>query len=138
MAFDFNAWAVRFPELATRGTASRITALAAEAPTWFDFGQITDVTRQDALLNLFVAHLVELYLPRSDSPAGQGLVGRVTSASEGSVSVSLDAGQTVTLTQSWFMQSRYGHQFWVQTGFLRTFRYVPGYPRRRPILNRMP
>lgn len=138
MAFVFADWVAAFPELATRGTPQQVAQLAAEAAIAFDLNRVADLDQRATLLNLVVAHLVELRLPGGGSPAAQGLVGRVTSASEGSVSVSLDAGQTKTLTEAWWTQTKYGAQFWMLTARYRMFRYIPGYLRRRPIINPVP
>jgi hypothetical protein len=65
------------------------------------------------------------------TPAGQGStatqVGRVSSASEGSVSASMDMGQQSKNAAFW-LQTQYGATFWQATAKYRTMRYV--LPRR--------
>lgn len=122
----------------TRATSAQVIALAPEAGLVFDLNRVTDATQAGVLLNLIVAHLVDLNFPGGGSPAAQGLVGRVTSASEGSVSVTLDAGTIATASQAWWLQTPYGLSFWQLTGRYRTFRYARGYPRARPLLNPVP
>jgi hypothetical protein len=53
-------------------------------------------------------------------------VGRVTSASEGSVSVSFDYGTPTPGSGAWFQQSQYGAAFWQATSSLRGMRYIRG------------
>ena len=54
-----------------------------------------------------------------------GLVGRISSASVGSVSVSTEnAG--ATQSASWYQQTQYGSTYWAMTASFRTMRYVPG------------
>lgn len=128
MAFSFNEWAARFPELATQGTPQQITQLASEAGLAYNLEWVNDPDQKATLSNLAVAHLVKLRLG-DNSSAAQGMVGRITAASEGSVSVSLDAGPIGSSTMAWWMQTPYGAQFWLLTASHRQFRYVPGYPR---------
>ena len=57
------------------------------------------------------------------------LVGRVASASEGSVSVSLEYASSTSVNQAWFFQTPYGAQFWQATAAYRQMRYVAPMPR---------
>ncbi|KAG1434388.1 hypothetical protein G6F55_014548 [Rhizopus delemar] len=54
-----------------------------------------------------------------------GLVGRVSSATEGSVSVSSDYSAPAGSAQ-WYLQTPYGAMYWEATAWLRVGRYVPG------------
>lgn len=70
---------------------------------------------------LLVAHIAQL--SGALNPGGiPGPVGRTSSATEGSVSVSLEFN--VNMGASWFIQTSYGAQFWQATAYLRSFRYV--------------
>ncbi|MFT8852533.1 DUF4054 domain-containing protein [Acetobacter orientalis] len=53
------------------------------------------------------------------------LVGRITTARMGSLSVQADAGP-VAGSQAWWLQTPYGAVFWAATTSLRTALYVPG------------
>ena len=53
------------------------------------------------------------------------LVGRITTARMGSLSVQADAGP-VAGSQAWWLQTPYGAAFWAATTSLRTALYVPG------------
>lgn len=85
------------------------------------------------LLNLLTAHIGWLNAPRdaSGNPAASGtpaspIVGRINTASEGSVSVGADMGEANagSPSQAWFMQTRYGAEYWAATAQFRTARYV--------------
>jgi hypothetical protein len=82
---------------------------------------IQDEAKRLQLFWLLVAHIAQL--AGALNPGGiPGPVGRTASASEGSVSVSLEyhAG----MGSAWFTQTGYGAQFWQATAYLRSFRYV--------------
>ena len=70
---------------------------------------------------LLVAHIA--HLAGALNPGGiPGPVGRTSSATEGSVSVSLEFN--AAMGASWFSQTSYGAAFWAATAYLRSFRYV--------------
>jgi hypothetical protein len=81
------------------------------------------------LLYLLTSHIAWLMAPRDSSGniAATGspeasLVGMIKSASEGSVSVGTDMGDlnAGSPSQAWYMQTRYGAQFWAFTAAYRT------------------
>lgn len=87
-------------------------------------GPVGDAALQLSLLNVLVAHLAQLSYP----PGGAtGLVGRISSASEGSVSVSTDFQGTANA--AWFNQTVYGAKWWQMTAGYRTMRYRVPFPR---------
>ncbi len=81
-----------------------------------------DVNRRLLILNMLVAHIASL-----NSANATGLVGRITSATEGSVSVSADVGP-LTGSTAWFMSTRYGAAYLQATRAYRTFRYIVAPP----------
>lgn len=83
---------------------------------------------REMLLFLLVRHFAAL----NERAAQGGLVGRIASASEGSVSVSADMG-AVGGNAAWYLQTPYGATYWQLTAKYRRFRYVSGgcYARRR-------
>jgi hypothetical protein len=90
-------------------------------------GPVEDNSAQLQLLNMLVAHIAARYAILSGR-VPSALVGRISQAAEGSVSVSADWG-AVSGTEAWYMQTKYGADFWRATAAFRTARYVPG-PRR--------
>lgn len=93
-----------------------------------DCSIVRGVKEREILLMLLMRHFAAL-----DERAAQGgLVGRIASATEGSVSVSADMGG-VSGNAAWFMQTPWGANYWQMTAKYRRFRYIPGgaYARRR-------
>lgn len=89
-----------------------------------DDSPVCDVQKRLGLLNMLVAHIS--FLAGDLSADGQARpVGRVSDASEGSVSASFDYGVANQNNGQWFNQSQYGSEFWQATSSLRGFRYSP-------------
>jgi hypothetical protein len=85
-----------------------------------DCSIVQDIPRRTTLLWLLTAHIG--YLSGALSPDGQpGLVGRISSATEGSVSVTADMPSSPNA--AWFNQTAWGAMFWQSTLSLRSFRY---------------
>lgn len=130
VTFDFKLWALRFPEF-----ASVNPALAQEY-----FNEATDFLRNDGggptnnadlqlrLLNLITAHIAKLNAI-INGVAPSDLVGPITHASEGSVSVGVDVG-SLPGSAAWFNQTKYGIQAWAAMRGFRTGHYRS---YRRPI-----
>jgi hypothetical protein len=144
VVFDINAFQERYPEFDTVG-ASLLNAYFVEATVYLDNtdrSPVCDVAIRAIYLNMLVAHLAALNSGvNGEKPTG--LVGRVASASEGSVSVSL-GDVPVSGSSWWYLQTPYGAAYWQATAPYRTIRYVPGaspsmYPGhyfRRPVTRR--
>ncbi len=81
---------------------------------------IKDLKKRKVLLYLIVAHLATL---QGQIDAGNALVGRVSSASEGSVSVSSDYG-SMGNSERWWLQSPYGAKYWQLTMPYRSALYI--------------
>lgn len=144
VTFDNADWIARFPEFtAVGGTLgqtyfNRATLFCANTlrnPALTNCAGETAVGMLKDLLYLMTSHIAWLNAPRDaqGNPAASGtpanpVVGRVSQAHEGSVSVSLDMGEANagSPSQAWYMQTRYGSEFWYATASARTFRYAPG------------
>lgn len=83
---------------------------------------VCNLDEREMLLFLLVAHMDML---QSNIDDGNSAVGRASSASEGSVSVSLDYG-TTTNAEKWYTQTPYGAEYWALTGRYRSFLYTLG------------
>lgn len=102
---------------------------------------VRDANLRMALLYMLTAHVCFLNAGTNDgagniTPA-PGIVGRIDSASEGSVSVTAQYASTVGQSMAFFIQTKYGAQFWQATVQYRSMRYFgppqfgpngPGYP----------
>jgi len=131
VSFDYNLWATRYPEFATAcGPSGAPFISPALAQLYFDeatmyqanngAGPVCDSATQLRLLNMLTAHIAALNMSGS-SP----LVGRISNASEGSVSVGSD-NQYPPGTPQWYQQTKYGAAWWAATAQYRTMRYTPG------------
>ena len=87
------------------------------------FSPVQDIPTRQRLLGLLTAHIATLFAPLNGVPSPT-FVNRISSASEGSVSVSYDI-PTVAGAE-WFTLTKYGWMFWQATAVYRTFRYIPG------------
>lgn len=94
----------------------------------------TGVPNMTTLMYLLTAHIAWLNAPRdvNGNPSASGspppsTVGRVNSASEGSVSVGLDMGDANegSPSQAWYMQTPWGAEYWAGTAMFRTMNYSP-------------
>jgi len=124
VTFDAALFKTRYPEFASVADAS-LQACFDEAGLYLsnaDASPVQDITRRAMLLNMVTAHIATLggVLNADGKPSP---VGRVSSASEGSVSASFDytlpAGSGL-----WFSQTQYGAAFWQATLPYRSFQYV--------------
>lgn len=126
VVFDWIAWSTRYPELAAYVTQPQAQNFFAEAQLYCDntdTSPVTNAATRAVLLNMVTAHIAAMNaaLGAPSSP----LVGRVSSATEGSVSVSTDMNLAPGSAQ-WFAQTKYGMAFWQATVRFRMFRYAQG------------
>ena len=131
VAFDYAGWIARYPEFADsvdEPTADRYFAEATIYHRNDGGGPVTDETAQLTYLNMMTAHIAARYAAQNGIPASP-LVGRINSATEGSVSVGIEGFTGVPGSQQWFMQTKYGSDYWFATTPYRTMRYILG-PRR--------
>lgn len=133
--FDYDQWAAMFPEMAgsvNAALAGSFFSIAALLLDNTDCSPVQDVAARLTMLNYATAHIASLAgypLPTGATvPTPRELVGRVSSATEGSVSVSTDYG-AMKENSAWWLQTQYGAMFWQLTRWLRTARYVPAPPR---------
>lgn len=84
---------------------------------------VLDANLRQSLLYMLTAHYLFLNTPcAANKNQPPGIVGRIESAQEGSVSVSSE--MPLTLSNAYFMQTKYGAQFWQSTAQYRTARYI--------------
>lgn len=128
IVFDYQAWAFRYPEIAQSVPQGMAQALYAEAGLYLfpgDGSLVTDEGQRLLILNMIVAHIALLR-----TMTRNGLIGRVTSASEGSVSVSV-AAMTVPGSAEWFALTGPGLSAWAALAPFRTARVILGPGGRR-------
>lgn len=121
VVFDRSRFQAAYPD---------VQATDAQLDMWFtqaesllnntDSSIVRNLKEREMLLFLLVRH----YAALSGRTAQGGLVGRISSASEGSVSVSAEMGGS-SANAAWYLQTPYGADFWQLTAKYRRFRYVP-------------
>lgn len=145
--FDWTQFQGLFPELVAGGVTEPIaTAVFATAGYLLDntdCSPVTDIAARTVYLDYVTAHLLSIGgypLPAGGTvPSPSGLVGRITGATEGTVSVQSAWGASVSDSEAFWLQSQYGAIFWQMTRWLRTMRYVPAPPRNfGPAYGRFP
>ena len=127
VTFDYPTCALRYPELATSVTSPLAGLYFAEATLYCDntdCSVITDLNQRAMLLNMATAHIAALNSPLNGQ-ASSPLVGRITNASEGSVSVQTQFDVPPGSAQ-WWAQTKYGAAFYAATAQFRVMQYFPG------------
>lgn len=133
VTFDYNAFIALFPEMAglSSGQAGAYFMMAGlycwnstQNPAFCDGNLPT-------LMYLVTAHVAFLRAPKdangnvsSTGAAASPLVGRINSASEGSVSVGVELKDVGTPSEAFFTQTQYGLDYLQATAQYRTFRYA--------------
>lgn len=133
VAPNYAAFIARYPEFASPGGAQPVSsdlysAFFNEATLYQannGAGPICDQGVAITLLNMLVAHIASLNAPAASGAAAPNTVGRVASAGEGSVNVSLENSYPPG-TPQWYQQTKYGAAWWAATAQFRTMRYRPG------------
>lgn len=134
VAFDLAAWRALYPEFVNVSDAAvqGYFGVASIFHANDGAGPIADPVVQLGVMNMLVAHVAWMRAPRDPqgNPSTTGttpaspLVGRISSASEGSVSVSTEFQPPGTSpSAAWFAQTKYGADYWAATAGYRTFRY---------------
>lgn len=133
VVFDYGIWTSIYPAFAS-------TTSQAQAQNYFDIAclyinntptspiPVVDCVGNQVrakILGLTTAHIcIKL------TPGAPETVGRVASANQGSVSLTLDMG-TTPANAAWWQQTQYGTMAWRALAPYRSFRY---FPARRPYL----
>lgn len=129
VTFNKAAFLARYPEfnatVALYTTADIAQMCFDEAGLYCDNRDCSriPIPPRDTLLNMMTAHIMALNFGVNGQPATQA-VGRVSSAGEGSVNVSLEMG-TPTNDKAWYMQTKYGAAFWQASKGYRSALYIP-------------
>lgn len=127
--FSYVNFVAQFPALAYL-TSSQVQTqwnLATNYVRNDGGGPVISASVQSNLINLAAAHLCQLFMPPATGGSASTLVGRINSASEGSVSVGAEMNSPQAA--AWWITTVYGAAFWEASKQYRTMRYLPG-PRR--------
>ena len=137
VVFDPNKFLNRYPEMHSNINQMSFTWFAeaenkhAILQGWFEQAEILvnntecsvvkNLSERENLRFLLVRHFAALH----DRTIQGGLVGRISSASEGSVSVSAEMPSN-TASAAWYNQTPFGASYWQLTAKYRRVCYVPG------------
>lgn len=136
VAFVYADWIASYPEFANVSPTM--------AANYFDMADAyfensaqnpainQGLARMTRLSYMVTAHIAWLLAPRDANGApsstgtqpAPGIVGRINSASEGSVSVGVELKDSGSPSEAFFTQSTYGFMFWQATAQYRTMRPV--------------
>lgn len=134
VVFNYTAWSKRFPAL--QAIDQELAQMYFDEATlyWNNNGGSPASTPaiQSLLMNLMTAHIAALNTQsQGDESPGSAKdanspVGRVSSATQGSVTVQTDMTGPPVMSKAWFDQTQYGASFWQATSQYRTARYMAG------------
>lgn len=121
VVFDSAKFKARYPEFSaiSDGYLDLCFESAALYLSNSDNSPVQDLKRRELLLFMLTAHVAAT--GGALSGGGAQAVGRVSSATEGSVSVSTE--MPIQNSAAYFAQTQYGVAFWQATSNLRGFRY---------------
>ena len=132
VVFAYATWSARYPELAAYVPQPTAQLFFNEATLYCDNTATSPITdssvggQREMLLYMLTSHIIALNANLGAAPSP--LVGRIASANQGSVSVSVENNYAPGSAQ-WFQQSKYGSAFWAATKQFRKFLYVHGCKR---------
>lgn len=119
VVFDASEFLALYPQFQNVFTAEQLTQFFNVACLLCDNtenSKITDLAERKTLLYMLVCHIATL------QQRGTGMVGLLTSATEGKVSVGL---QAYTSNPNWYSQTQCGSMFWLATAKYRVgMRYI--------------
>jgi Protein of unknown function (DUF4054) len=128
VAFDPAAFQAAYPSFASVSGAA-LTSNFGLATLYLNNSYcsvVQDAPTRAQLLNLATAHITALLNGVNGQPPS-GVVGRISNATQGSVSVQMEY-KTNSEAAAFWQQTQWGAAFWAATAVYRTMRYVrPSY-----------
>jgi len=126
VVFDPAAFVARYSEF--KDVTNPVLGMYFDEATMYlnntDASRVQDVAQRSVLLNMLTAHIAALNGSGANGNGAPGAVGRVNSATEGSVTASFEYAMPANGTQAWFQQTQYGASFWAASARYRTMQYV--------------
>lgn len=130
VTFDPAAFQVDYPEFAgiDDGVLGRNFTRATLQLNNSCGSLVQDANQRELLLELLVAHITYINQGTNDGAGNvnppTGVVGRINAATEGSVSLASEYSAPPNDMQAYYLQSKYGAEYWNDTARFRTMRYV--------------
>lgn len=134
VTFNYTNWAALFPQfsnLIQDQVTGPILTLAEQYNRNDGGGPVNDPCVATQLLNLMVAHVAQLLFGSTTQPLSP-LVGRISDASEGSVSLGTEF--PTTPSNAWFLQTQFGAAWWQLSLPFRLGRYIPKITPQRQVV----
>jgi len=141
--FDATAFKAQFPSFATiaDGLLQFCFDLATLLLDNSACSVVQDVTKRSPLLSLLTAHIAAIQLGENGQQP-TGVVGRISQADQGSVSVKSEWASQFNAHAAYYLQTKYGALYWQATAQYRSGMYFappicnygPPDPRRRGYL----
>lgn len=130
---NYMAFTTRYAEFASPGGTQPVSAdlyaLYFNEATLYQAnngaGPICDSNVALTLMQQLIAHIASLNTPSASGDVAPNVVGRISSAGEGSVNISTE-NQYPAGTPQWYQQTKYGAAWWAATARFRTMRYMTG------------
>lgn len=124
VTFDYGIWSAVYPNLVPSISEPAATIYWSQAELFLDnsaASPIQNLTTRAQILGMITAHIATLFgVVNGNSPSG--LVGRIASASEGSVNVAVE--MPGPMSAAWFNQTPYGAMAWMAMAPFRQALYV--------------
>lgn len=129
VVFNYAQWVALFPELASinQAQATMYFGMAENLCDNSPCGIVPNCPptyQRQTFLNLLTAHIASLFGSINGQPPNP-LVGRISNATQGSVSVATQNDYPPGSAQ-YFQQTKYGAAYWQMSSQYRTMTYVPG------------
>ena len=132
IVFNYQGWVAAFPQFSAVSEPLAQTYFDMATLYFRNCGWQASLKQAPTLLNLLTTHIAWLYAPRDDNgnPASTGtfappIVGRISSASQGSVSMQTDFDSTKGSPRAqWYNSTPWGSAYFAATAQFRTARYV--------------
>lgn len=134
VTFDPVGFVAAFPEFTSVQTARLTLIDQLVESTLYDntgAGPVNSPTMALNLINLLVAHLLTIFGPSVTASGNNGVasnpsapVGRLDSATQGSVSSSFAYDVPTNPSGPWYQQTKYGAMYWLATAQFRSARYI--------------
>lgn len=132
VAFSYEGWLELFPEFMPNGSfpvpelrANSYFLMATTVHRNDGGGPVTNAAVQTNLLYWLTAHFAALFATPAGATQASTLVGRISQASEGSVSVTAEMPSNMPAAAAFFTQTKYGLAYWMVSAPFRTARYIP-------------
>lgn len=126
VTFDPSAFIVLYPQFASVSEAA-LNQNFVLAQLLLNNGccsAVRDAPTRSQMLNLVVAHITQLLNGINGDPAG-GVVGRISNAAQGSVSMTAEWASSVSMTEAYWSQTQFGAMFWTMAAPYRLAFYMP-------------